>query len=101
MTSNSTNTERISPSIEPAPIGPHGASSWKPLTITVATARKISGLGNTTLWQLIKDRKLDTVCVGRRRLIVFASLEALLAPDLTSEPKPRRRARPRKDDARR
>jgi hypothetical protein len=28
--------------------------SAKPLAITVATARKLSGLGNTTIWALIK-----------------------------------------------
>jgi hypothetical protein len=53
----------------------------KPLTVTVATARKISGLGNTTLWALIKDRKLETVRIGRRTLVTFRSLEALLTPD--------------------
>ena len=51
-----------------------------PLTVTVATARKISGLGNTTIYALIKARKLKTVHVGRRTLITFRSLEALLAP---------------------
>jgi hypothetical protein len=59
----------------------HGA---KPITVTVAMARKISGLGNTTIWLLIKQGKLETVHVGRRTLIRFTSLEALLAPD--SEP---------------
>jgi excisionase family DNA binding protein len=52
----------------------------KPLTVTVATARKISGLGNTTVWGLIKEGKLEAVRVGRRTLITFRSLEALLAP---------------------
>jgi hypothetical protein len=55
----------------------HGA---KPLTVTIATARRLSGLGYTKLWQLIKDRKLETVSVGRRRLVVYASLERLLSP---------------------
>jgi hypothetical protein len=55
----------------------HGA---KPLTVTVAMARKISGLGNTTIWALIKDRKLESISIGRRRLIVFNSLEKLLSP---------------------
>jgi hypothetical protein len=64
----------------------------------VATARKLSGLGNTTLWRLIKERQLETVHVGRRTLITFRSLEALLAPCLTSQPRPhRRRGRPRKN----
>jgi excisionase family DNA binding protein len=55
----------------------HGA---KPITITVAMARKLSGLGNTTIWALIKSGKLKTVRIGRRRLVVFNSLEALLMP---------------------
>ena len=65
--------------------------SAKPLTITVATAKRLSGLGNTTIWALIKDQTLETVHVGRRTLITFRSLEALLAPCLTSEPQPHRR----------
>jgi hypothetical protein len=70
----------------------HGA---KPLTVTVGTAKKLSGLGNTTIWALIKNRRLETVLVGRRRLIIFHSLEALLAPRL--QPRPRRgRGRPLK-----
>jgi excisionase family DNA binding protein len=60
----------------------HGTN---PLTVTVATARRISGLGNTTLWALIKDRKLETVRIGRRRLITFRSLEALLTPNVDNE----------------
>ena len=72
----------------------HGA---KPLTVTVATAKKLSGLGNTTIWALIKDRTLQTVHVGRRTLITYRSLEALLAPCLTLQSRPRRcRGRPRK-----
>ena len=65
--------------------------SAKPLTITVATAKRLSGLGNTTIWALIKDQTLETVHVGRRTLITFRSLEALLAPCLTSQPQPHRR----------
>jgi hypothetical protein len=72
----------------------HGA---KPLTVTVATARRISGLGNTTLWALIKDRKLETVRIGRRTLITFRSLEALLTPNLESQPQPCLQAATRKD----
>jgi excisionase family DNA binding protein len=60
-------------------------SGLKPLAVTVPTARKITGLGNTTIWQLIKDGKLKTVSVGRRRLIVYASLEQLLSLETDSE----------------
>jgi hypothetical protein len=55
-------------------------SVLEPLTVTVATARRISGLGNTTIWLLIKDQKLETVHIGRRTLITYRSLVALLAP---------------------
>jgi hypothetical protein len=55
-----------------------------PITITVPTARRISGLGATTIWALIKCRKLETVSVGRRRLILFRSLEKLLLPETTA-----------------
>jgi hypothetical protein len=57
----------------------------KPLTVTVATAKKISGLGNTAVWGLIKQGKLEAVRVGRRTLVTFRSLEALLAPAHTEQ----------------
>src|SRR5947209_6957147 len=62
---------------------PHSleTSGVRPLTVTVATAKKISGLGNTTIWALIKKQELETVRVGRRTLVTFCSLEALLDPD--------------------
>jgi excisionase family DNA binding protein len=66
------------------------------LTVTVATARKLSGLGNTTIWALIKSGKLVSICVGRRRLIVYRSLEELLSPAPDPSPQPRRRGRPPK-----
>jgi len=72
----------------------------KPLSVTVATARKLSGLGNTTLWRLIKQRQLETVRVGRRTLITYRSLEALLTPYLAVRARPRRgRGRPREHRA--
>jgi hypothetical protein len=69
----------------------------RPLAVTVQTARALTGLGNTTLWQLISAQKLQTVSVGRRRLIIFKSLEALLNPDFVHcKVEPRRRNRPPK-----
>jgi hypothetical protein len=52
----------------------------QPITVTVATARKLSGLGSTTIWALIKAGRLQTVRIGRRRLVIFGSLEKMLAP---------------------
>lgn len=69
----------------------------KPLAVTVPKAREISGLGNTTIWARIKDRTLETVCVGRRRLILYRSLERMLSPELpVAAPEKRRRGRPPK-----
>jgi len=70
----------------------------KPLTVTVTTACKITGLGNTTLWGLVRDQRLEAVRIGRRTLIVYRSLEALVAPCSGADQQPRRcrRGRPRK-----
>jgi excisionase family DNA binding protein len=70
----------------------------KPLTVTVATACKITGLGNTTVWGLVRDRRLETVRIGRRTLITYRSLEALVAPCSGADQQPGqcRRGRPRK-----
>jgi len=82
-------------SISSTDLSDHESPVAKPLSVTVGTAKKLSGLGNTTLWRLIKERQLETVHVGRRTLITFRSLEALLAP--RSQPQTRRRrGRPRK-----
>ena len=68
--------------------------SLKPITVTVAEAKRLSGLGHTKLWELIGSGVLETVRVGRRRLVIYASLCRLLAPDGQSQL--RRRGRPRK-----
>jgi excisionase family DNA binding protein len=52
----------------------------KPITVTIPTARRVSGLGHTKIYELIKQQKLKTVTVGRRRLVVYSSLEQLLSP---------------------
>lgn len=58
--------------------GPKGA---KPLAVTVKIACQLVGIGNTKMWELIRDGRVSTVCIGRRRLVIFASLEALLSPE--------------------
>jgi excisionase family DNA binding protein len=49
-----------------------------PVTISVATALKLSGLGRTKLYELIASKQISSVRVGARRLIDFASLKAFL-----------------------
>ncbi|MFN7186285.1 MAG: DNA-binding protein [Alphaproteobacteria bacterium] len=51
----------------------------KPITITIAEALRVSGLGRTKLYELIGNGTLKTITIGRRRLVVYSSLEALAA----------------------
>jgi excisionase family DNA binding protein len=55
-----------------------GASGLKPLTVTVQQARRLTGLGNTTVYALIGDGTLESVLVRGRRLILFDSIEKLV-----------------------
>lgn len=48
------------------------------ITATVRDACGMTGLGKTKLYQLIGEGKVDTVTIGRRRLIKVESLKALL-----------------------
>ena len=52
--------------------------STDPVTVTVPAAMKYSGLGRTKLYELLSKGEIESVCVGTRRLIVFASLKARL-----------------------
>ncbi len=49
-------------------------------TLRVKDAQSSSGLGRTKLYELIGDGTLQTVKVGRARLILRESLDALLTP---------------------
>jgi excisionase family DNA binding protein len=50
----------------------------------VKTGCKYVGVGNTTMYGLIKAGRVKTVLIGRRRLIIFASLQALVEADAES-----------------
>jgi excisionase family DNA binding protein len=50
----------------------------EPISITVPTALKLSGLGRTKLYELIASKQIRAVRVGARRLVDFASLKAFL-----------------------
>jgi hypothetical protein len=76
-----------------------GLGDWEsPLTVTFKTAKKLSGLGLTKLWELAKQGRIELVYVDGRTLISFPSLQALLTPRAASDPqllRPRR-GRPHK-----
>jgi excisionase family DNA binding protein len=50
----------------------------EPICVTVNDACRLVGLGRTSLYELIAQRKLKTATVGRRRLILFSSLKELI-----------------------
>ncbi len=52
-------------------------SALKPITVTVATALAVTGLGRTKFYELVKTGRIRTVAIGRRTLVVYASLEEL------------------------
>jgi hypothetical protein len=55
----------------PPPPGSAGGD-LRPISVTISTTRKITGLGNTTVWKLIAEKKLETVTIGRRRLVIYS-----------------------------
>ncbi len=48
---------------------------------TVSEGRTVSGLGNTMLYELIGDGTLESIKVGRRRIILVRSLLRLIEGD--------------------
>ena len=49
----------------------------KPLLVSAPRARRILDVGNTKFWELVKAGKIKMADVGGRRMVVYASLEAL------------------------
>ena len=66
------------------------------LAVTVRRACELSGLGPTTIWNFLRDGRLDAVRVlgVRRTLVSYPSLSRLLTPPSPSPPPPRRGGRP-------
>ncbi len=51
-----------------------------PISMTIAAAVTYSGLSRTTIYRLIGMGRLEAVNVMGRRLVLRASLDALIAP---------------------
>jgi excisionase family DNA binding protein len=49
----------------------------QPMLCSITDAAKALGLGRSKLYELIAERKLDTVTIGRRRLVRVDSVRAL------------------------
>lgn len=49
----------------------------QPIWVSINDAMRLSGLGRTTIYDLLATDRLRSITVGRRRLISVASIEAL------------------------
>ena len=55
----------------------------KPIATTVGETCRLTGLGRTKVYELISQQQLKSVAVGKRRLVLLESIEALLRPSPT------------------
>lgn len=53
----------------------------KPLAVSVEEFCRITSLGRTNCFQLIRDKKLEVRRIGSRTLVLLSSIEALLQLD--------------------
>jgi hypothetical protein len=49
-----------------------------PLAVSVKNASRLPGIGTTSMWQLIRDGRVETIGIGRRRLVIYESLKRLV-----------------------
>lgn len=56
------------------------SGGMKPLAVPVNMASKLLGVGNTKMWELIKDGRVKTISIDRRCLVICDSLERLVKP---------------------
>ena len=73
-----------------------------PITAPVNEFSRLSGLGISTVWQMMKDGRLESVAVGRRRLVVIDSYRRLIeeqreAPVAANPAMPKGRPRQRRN----
>ena len=59
-------------------------SQIEPITATVRQFKELSGLGATSIYELIRCGEIQSITIGRRRLIVLASWHALLRSRLAA-----------------
>jgi len=57
------------------------ATLEKPLLVSAPRAREILDVGTTKFWAMVKSGRIKMAETGGRRMVVYASLEALTASD--------------------
>lgn len=48
----------------------------EPLLVSTSRSRQLLDIGNTKVWELIAAGELETVSIGRKRLVTYSSLRA-------------------------
>jgi hypothetical protein len=57
----------------------------KPLAVSIKRACEILDIGHTKMWELIGAKRVKTISIGRKRLVIYSSLEALVTPSAEDE----------------
>lgn len=76
--------QRITRNIGPTPLSPvtvresAALDSFAPLAVRIPDAVKMTGIGRSKLYELIKDEAIDVVKIGSSTLIPVDSLKRLL-----------------------
>jgi excisionase family DNA binding protein len=66
-------------SIQSTGLSRHESSGTNPLAVPVKKACELIGVGNTTMYALIRDGRVKTTTIGRRRLVIYSSLEEVVS----------------------
>ena len=53
-------------------------SDLEPISVRIATAVKLTGIGRSTLYELIGSGEIETVKIGRSTFIPYRSLKHLI-----------------------
>ncbi len=48
-----------------------------PILVTIPEACRLVGLGRTRLYDLLRERQIEAVKIGKRTLVKYSSLQAL------------------------
>jgi hypothetical protein len=64
----------------PLPGEAAGLKQLKPLSVPVRVGCELVGISNSTMWKFIAAGRVKTISLGRRRLIIYSSLEELIRP---------------------
>ncbi len=59
---------------------PNGTTSGtlEPITVSIPTGCSMSGLGRSTIYRMLDAGEIESVKIGKRRLLILASLQKRL-----------------------